>query len=588
MKPSETIATRSARNRRQKSCSGERAAISPRRSSMLAAAAPPRQQLRAPKLMPIPFGTRHRDPSSTESEGYHTAPRLSSSNPRNHATSLTARNDRRRPERRARPTTRDGRYALDAAALVAQWIEHAPPKRGMQVRFLPGASEPCRQRRVWRKHVATPAPCYRPRYSVSESTLEAPTIPEPAPRTRGRREPAPWTLRASRATTPGGRPARWSSDLGPAGRCGRDASGLRPLRLAGLGPPDLRLTSTSVARPRGSRCRICSRCRTRSSATTSCGCGCSPPSAVALSGVVFAGGSPTGSTRRPRAGARRYARASPRVIAGRGCWDQRLHALHPQRPVRPDDRHAVLAAIDMSPLGTLPLGVRVRRARRPRAARGVAVPRGLYGLWAWRKVRAMRWMLVAWRGGDPVHVVRDPDHHQRTAAASPESSPGVAARAPSQPVRRALSRFHDLQYIPLWIAAASRSSSRCSGAIARCWCWPRGRRRGWSSRSRSRYHGWPALPRYMFEPRGVVAVLAGVAVGWLLLELPRRRAAYRAGPAGGRRVLVWLVPGALAPDPRRARDLSHEHARTHQITLLQSDHQRAGRRAPHPATAASR
>ena len=24
-------------------------------------------------------------------------------------------------------------------ALVAQWIEHAPPKRGMQVRFLPGA-----------------------------------------------------------------------------------------------------------------------------------------------------------------------------------------------------------------------------------------------------------------------------------------------------------------------------------------------------------------------------------------------------------------------------------------------------------------
>ena len=25
------------------------------------------------------------------------------------------------------------------AALVAQWIEHAPPKRGMQVRFLPGA-----------------------------------------------------------------------------------------------------------------------------------------------------------------------------------------------------------------------------------------------------------------------------------------------------------------------------------------------------------------------------------------------------------------------------------------------------------------
>ena len=29
------------------------------------------------------------------------------------------------------------------AALVAQWIEHAPPKRGMQVRFLPGAFVRC-------------------------------------------------------------------------------------------------------------------------------------------------------------------------------------------------------------------------------------------------------------------------------------------------------------------------------------------------------------------------------------------------------------------------------------------------------------
>src|SRR4051812_44491207 len=29
-----------------------------------------------------------------------------------------------------------------APALVAQWTEHAPPKRGMQVRLLPGASRP--------------------------------------------------------------------------------------------------------------------------------------------------------------------------------------------------------------------------------------------------------------------------------------------------------------------------------------------------------------------------------------------------------------------------------------------------------------
>src|SRR5829696_1809029 len=40
------------------------------------------------------------------------------------------------------PTPRSTRARLrfGLPALVAQWIEHAPPKRGMQVRLLPGAS----------------------------------------------------------------------------------------------------------------------------------------------------------------------------------------------------------------------------------------------------------------------------------------------------------------------------------------------------------------------------------------------------------------------------------------------------------------
>ena len=40
-----------------------------------------------------------------------------------------------------------GPATLTAQALVAQWIEHAPPKRGMQVRFLPGARSPPGRRR---------------------------------------------------------------------------------------------------------------------------------------------------------------------------------------------------------------------------------------------------------------------------------------------------------------------------------------------------------------------------------------------------------------------------------------------------------
>ena len=45
-------------------------------------------------------------------------------------------------------------------------------------------------------------------------------------------------------------------------------------------------------------------------------------------------------------------------------------------------------------------------------------------------------------------------------------------------------------------------------------------------------HGWPGLPRYMFEAAGVMVVLAGVCVGRLLADPPRRLGVGRiAGPA---------------------------------------------------------
>src|ERR1700750_1100020 len=69
----------------------------------------------------------------------------------------------------------------------------------MQVRFLPGAYARSLVR------FCRPAPeadthrpsCYRPRFSVAESTLEAPSIPQAAAADQALpREPAPWTLRA--------------------------------------------------------------------------------------------------------------------------------------------------------------------------------------------------------------------------------------------------------------------------------------------------------------------------------------------------------------------------------------------------------
>jgi hypothetical protein len=86
------------------------------------------------------------------------------------------------------------------------------------------------------------------------------------------------------------------------------------------------------------------------------------------------------------------------------------------------------------------------------------------------------------------------------------------------------------------------------------------------------YHGWPALPRYMFEAAGVVAVLAGVAVGWLLRDLPQivRGAPAWAGAVVAGVLVIAMLPGAVSRARAEHLDLQHERARTHEISLLQN------------------
>jgi hypothetical protein len=84
-------------------------------------------------------------------------------------------------------------------------------------------------------------------------------------------------------------------------------------------------------------------------------------------------------------------------------------------------------------------------------------------------------------------------------------------------------------------------------------------------------HGWPAVPRYLFEAAGVVAVLAGVFVGRVILDLPLLIARLRAGLspqiAGWSAVVVMvLFAGAMLPQAREQyrlerHDLVHERAR---------------------------
>ena len=92
-------------------------------------------------------------------------------------------------------------------------------------------------------------------------------------------------------------------------------------------------------------------------------------------------------------------------------------------------------------------------------------------------------------------------------------------------------------------------------------------------------HGWPAVPRYMFEAEGVTVVIGGVAVGWLLKDgIPE------VNPPLGRWIgwgaVVVLAAFCISPAISRLRfehgDLLHERARTKQIGLLAGTINRMG------------
>jgi hypothetical protein len=197
---------------------------------------------------------------------------------------------------------------------------------------------------------------------------------------------------------------------------------------------------------------------------------------------------------------------------------------------------------------------------------------GLFMLWCWFKQPRMRWMLVAgvaviafmWFGIPTITNGR-PDVAGQLAKGSPR-------QLKSNQFVGTVKRFHEMQYLPIWIAAAIAvvlAAVRRNlivltlgvGVVA--WMFVE---------IAFAYHGWPALPRYMFEAAGVVAVLAGVAIGWLLGDMPRivRGAPAWAGAVVAAVLVVAMLPGARHRLRVEHADLTHEHARTREITQLAS------------------
>ncbi|MGA2926760.1 MAG: hypothetical protein ABSG43_12320 [Solirubrobacteraceae bacterium] len=197
---------------------------------------------------------------------------------------------------------------------------------------------------------------------------------------------------------------------------------------------------------------------------------------------------------------------------------------------------------------------------------------GMYSIWAWFKVPSMRWMLyggIALVGfmwfGIPWITNGRPDIAGELALRSPRA-------LHQNKLTGTIGRFAGLQYPAVWVAALvcvaiaiqrrDRLVLALAGAVA-AWV---------AIEIAFAFHGFPALPRYMFEAGAVGAVLAGVGVGWVLTELPKLRP--RLPHWSGIPVVVVLVatvvPGAVARTSAERQDLRHERGRTNEIGLLQT------------------
>lgn len=215
-------------------------------------------------------------------------------------------------------------------------------------------------------------------------------------------------------------------------------------------------------------------------------------------------------------------------------------------------------------------------------------PLGLYVLWAWRSEPAMRRQLIAGVVLIPVLWFGIPG----LTSKSPFSAASLAERSPREvrgnKITGTFDRFLALDAASIKLAALlatglgllrrDRAVLLVAGGTA-LWV---------VVEIAFALHGWPAVPRYMYEAAGGVCVLAGVFLGRVVLEAPRvMRGLAAALPQGPR--TAWITAPATAGVASlvvlvvfvvslhgaarhqlifERHDLASQRARTHEILLL--------------------
>jgi hypothetical protein len=195
---------------------------------------------------------------------------------------------------------------------------------------------------------------------------------------------------------------------------------------------------------------------------------------------------------------------------------------------------------------------------------------GLYGIWLWRRHPSTRWMLYVgvivnvflWFGVPTITNGR-PDIAGQLALRSPRE-------LHSNKIVGTWDRFTALNYWPIELTAviavilAALRRDRTVLVLALMTL-------GWVVVEIAfALHGFPGVPRYLFEPAGLTGVLAGVTVGWLLLDVSR---IHRLIPRWAGIPLVVLlfavmVPQAISQIRLEHKDINHERARTKEINKL--------------------
>jgi hypothetical protein len=299
--------------------------------------------------------------------------------------------------------------------------------------------------------------------------------------------------------------------------------------------------------------------------------------AIALSGVIFAGRIAYRLTDAPPE--RRWAGWVAGIFAGLallGIQEYFHYILSSQSD--PMIVALCLAAIDLHLAG------RVRLAFAAGVLAGLGRPEvwlflGLYTLWAWVKRPDTRPVLV---GGVVIMGLLwfgIPALSSRTPFVSAANAMDSGRRLTSDQVGGTIRRFLDLHYWPLEVAAllgvglAAWRRSRVDrvtlvlAAAVVAWV---------ALEIAFVLHGWPGVPRYMFEAAGVTVVLAGAFVGRVLADPPRLGfvlagpAAAAAGAVAVGLLVIGLIGPALSAARAEHKDIHVQRARTIQLDKLNS------------------